>query len=548
LSTQQPRRKAVPRFIVPTVLIVALGFAPSAGAATVEVTNTGDTGGVGCALRDAIATLEMDANTGGCSASGTDPDTITFSLPTDSTIELNSANPELLIQSPLIIDGPGMNELTIDASFDKRVFHTFATHPDPGDETVEISGLTITGGQAAAEFPDAKGGGILNENGTELILDDVLVEGNRIDLEGSLSAELVLASGGGIASQGALEINDSVVFDNHITAKNTSTIDGAMARAGGVYAEGETIIHQSTISDNSAVASDDDPNFVEATAGIWSNNDLSIDRSTISHNDSDALSPGAGPVEVSYGGIRADGPGNMVLSTVAGNFAGTVNGTDVGGIGDTNGAAQFLIDASTIARNGPESGGEDGTQLRGSGDGFLLQNTIVADPRGAQTNCSGTLDSDGFNVDYSPDGPSCFTPLGASDLTSNPLLAPTSLAAPAGLAANGGPTETIALQPASPAIDRGIDAFVVGDQRGSTRPVDFPGLANAVGGDGTDIGAFEVQVACASEATPGAGCPSTTPPPPAETGQRARALKKCKKKKTKKAKKKCRKKAKRLPV
>ncbi|MDQ3813230.1 MAG: hypothetical protein M3347_04685, partial [Armatimonadota bacterium] len=64
----------------------------------------------------------------------------------------------------------------------------------------------------------------------------------------------------------------------------------------------------------------------------------------------------------------------------------------------------------------------------------------------------------------------------------------------ASLADNGGPTNTHALQLGSPALEAGI--FVNGlttDQRGLTRPVDFPGLANASGSNGSDIGAFEAQ-------------------------------------------------------
>ena len=66
---------------------------------------------------------------------------------------------------------------------------------------------------------------------------------------------------------------------------------------------------------------------------------------------------------------------------------------------------------------------------------------------------------------------------------------------------NGGLTPTHALDPLSMAIDRGITslppffAFVdpVTDQRGLLRTLDFPGRPNATGGDGTDIGAFELQ-------------------------------------------------------
>jgi hypothetical protein len=56
---------------------------------------------------------------------------------------------------------------------------------------------------------------------------------------------------------------------------------------------------------------------------------------------------------------------------------------------------------------------------------------------------------------------------------------------------NGGPTLTHALLPGSPAIDQGNSSGVYVDQRRFHRPVDVPGIPNAVGGDGSDIGAFE---------------------------------------------------------
>jgi hypothetical protein len=79
------------------------------------------------------------------------------------------------------------------------------------------------------------------------------------------------------------------------------------------------------------------------------------------------------------------------------------------------------------------------------------------------------------------------------------------------LADNGGPTHSIALLCDSPALDRGTRIGINGplpiDQRGSQRTVDDPLLANAQGGDGTDIGAFEVQEGCAG------GRPVPTPRP-----------------------------------
>ena len=60
------------------------------------------------------------------------------------------------------------------------------------------------------------------------------------------------------------------------------------------------------------------------------------------------------------------------------------------------------------------------------------------------------------------------------------------------LGSYGGPTQTHRLQPESPAIDKGSSGATT-DQRGQSRPHDFTDIANATGGDGSDIGAFELQ-------------------------------------------------------
>src|SRR5437879_9956404 len=73
---------------------------------------------------------------------------------------------------------------------------------------------------------------------------------------------------------------------------------------------------------------------------------------------------------------------------------------------------------------------------------------------------------------------------------------------------NGGSTFTHALLPGSPAIDQGSAATGgKADQRGLPRPDDDPFIPNASGGDGTDIGAFEVQA------------PTPTPTPTPKIGR-----------------------------
>jgi len=85
-----------------------------------------------------------------------------------------------------------------------------------------------------------------------------------------------------------------------------------------------------------------------------------------------------------------------------------------------------------------------------------------------------------------------------SPLTGDPLLGP--------LQANGGPTPTMALMSGSPAIDASSSFGLSTDQRGDPRPVDFPGIVDAIGGDGADIGAFEVQQSCLLQALPFEAC------------------------------------------
>ena len=101
-----------------------------------------------------------------------------------------------------------------------------------------------------------------------------------------------------------------------------------------------------------------------------------------------------------------------------------------------------------------------------------------------------SVNSGGYNLIGDGTGSSGFTgpgdQVGTAVAPIDPLLGP--------LADNGGPTLTHALLLGSPAIDAGISAgATVVDQRGRPRAFDLPGAPNAAGGNGTDIGAFELD-------------------------------------------------------
>jgi hypothetical protein len=102
---------------------------------------------------------------------------------------------------------------------------------------------------------------------------------------------------------------------------------------------------------------------------------------------------------------------------------------------------------------------------------------------------TGTFNSLGYNFISASDGSTGFAngvsqdQVGTSASYLNPMLGP--------LQNNGGTTLTLSPQVGSPVIDRGNSFGLTKDQRGYLRPLDFTQMANAPGGDGSDIGAVE---------------------------------------------------------
>jgi fibronectin-binding autotransporter adhesin len=530
---------------LPAALIATLVLAASASADSVQVTTNLDNSVADCTLRDAISTVSSGTGFGGCPDPVIAPgaDVVTFApsvsgqtIPLTGQLVINDNNP-----AGLDIVGPGMHQLTLDGQSNGRVLLLNV------GRTASISGLSMINGNLAGTVP--VGGGIRTAG--DLTLTDVRVANNAVT---ATAAGDAVAGGAGIDSAGgSLTLDHSVVEDNTASATNTAG-DGTQANAfgAGIFSGAPLTIEDSVIRGNHATAIDGGGGQADAAGGLESSG-LDASHSTFSGNTATSVQTGTGAARA-VGGVMSSGGGNLDLNTVTGNFAdpaGTAVIIPAGGVDVV--AGSLAIRSSTIARNGPSSLSLNGANLITEGGTATLTNTLVSDPRGNGTNqnCaifSGAIASGGFNDDYSPAGASCFLSSShATDLTTNPLLA-------VALANNGGPTETLALQPTSPAIDAGLstgDADPTHDQRGLTRPVEFSGIANAAGGNGADIGAFEIQSTCAGQATPGGTCPSggggANPAPPGPTGRRGAALKKCKKKKGKKRKK-CIKRAKKLPV
>jgi len=97
---------------------------------------------------------------------------------------------------------------------------------------------------------------------------------------------------------------------------------------------------------------------------------------------------------------------------------------------------------------------------------------------------NGMLNSLDYNLIQATNGLTALGPTVRSVFGLSPQLGP--------LQNNGGPNPTLSPLPGSPAIDRANNFGVATDQRGAPRPFDFSSITNAVGGDGSDIGAVEL--------------------------------------------------------
>ena len=281
--------------------------------------------------------------------------------------------------------------------------------------TMTITGCTISNNIQGGGA--GGGGGVLNDNGT-MTITDCTISNNSASQPGPAGGPLT-AEGGGILndSGGSLIITNSIISDNTCSATSVEPTFqiAALAYGGGVDNNGSITITNCTISGNSAVANGFTSEDTGYGGGISNSGHLQITSSTIAHNSASGDNFGVG------GGINGDG------------FEPT------------------RTDSSIIALNTASTGGPDYF----SGRLALLSTgyNIIGNNADAVINSQPT---DQIGTPASP---------------IDPLLGP--------LADNGGPTLTHALQPGSPAINRGDPAAPPQDQRGYSR-LGVP-----------DVGAFE---------------------------------------------------------
>lgn len=448
------------------LVLCALGLSlavPSLAQATnIVVDTTAATSPGHCTLSDAIEAASSDLPSGACPAgSASATDVIEFALPAESVIESQGIGPRFpTIEGDTRIVGPGPGRLTIDGEARTGLFEV-------ADGEVTLSGLRLT---RAFSEGDGLGTAITNLPSGELTLENVMVDRCHDFAEASETA-------GAIDNEGSMTIADSsVLYDgNSVEASEpVVTVDGAIVN------RGQMRIERSTIAGSKTSASG--PEYVSASGGgIDNDNELVVSQSLIAENY--VQSAGGSNENWALGGGIVAAPWartEVIDSTVVGNHV-EAGGTapHPGGGGLVIAGSSYTVRGSTIASNY----GSEGANLDERTPGGTFVSSLVADPHEGP-NCLGTFDSLGFNLESED---TCGFAQATDQVDTDPLLAPA-------LADNGGPTMTLALLPGSPALDRGDSGGEVEDQRGLPRPVDLAGVAAPPGGDGSDVGAYELQV------------------------------------------------------
>jgi CSLREA domain-containing protein len=466
-----PSASVRPWFLVPLLALVAaacvmLARAASRAAGPIIVNTTSDenTPGDGlCSLREAINNANAKSETtGGDCMAGTGNDTINFSV--SGTIALGNGLPT--IQNTLTIDGTGQ-AITVDGASSFPVFTVDSA------ATLNVSALAVANGSESAV-----------NTGTLTITNDTFT--------GNTGTVVIINQ-----SAGTLTVT-GCTFTNTFAAISNS---------------GKLTVVGSTFSNNSGGA---------GGGAISSTNDVSVSDSFFSDDaafNGGAIQCGGGTATVSNstfsgnsaagsgGAIATSGSNKCTLSVTNSTFSGN-NAFSLGGAIFNGQPGTITVTNSTFSGNGGSAGGGIDNQGIGPAAATITNSILAGNTVG---NCGGANITDGgHNIDGGTTcgftGTGCVTTTGTSFCNTNPQLDP------AGLANNGGPTQTLALQSDSPAIDAGDETICAAppvdnlDQRGFVRP--------GVGATSCSIGAYEFDAAPPSTPTPTlTSVPTGTPMP-----------------------------------
>ncbi len=355
--------------------------------------------------------------------------------------------------------------------------------------SVTLTDLAVTGNSSTLDADPGVGGGIANhaiEGNATLELSNVDVSYNTV--EGLGGGGIDNAANTGRAAN--VTIHASVISHNAANGlDHTEGLGGGIQNSffrGTSNAQANLTIHHSAISHNSAVDGGGITSGIDLPTNLIAT--LNLTNSTVSYN---TTSSATGFILGNGGGVYlVNGIATIANSTISHNEANGSGGpTDFSGFGGgimavgLNAASSLTLINTTIADNSANGSGGGLANLKFNVSATTtFKNTLIGDNtspgKSSCYNFQGTLTSQGNNLEDHND---CQF-IQASDLVNtNPLLGQ--------LKDNGGPNETHALLPGSPAINKGSNATCAAppisgvDQRGVVRPQ----------GAACDIGAYEAN-------------------------------------------------------
>jgi CSLREA domain-containing protein len=429
LTTDQ-RGPGFPRRRGAHVDIGATEFDSPVSGPTFIVTTTDDHNDGACGQLD--CTLREAVNAANAASGG---NTIQFAAGVTGTITLTAG--ELAINDTLLLQGPGASVITVDGNQAGRVFR------------IGTAGLAVTI--------------------TDLTISRGFVNGGT-------------AQGGGIFNNGNLTLRNCLLSLHQATGSN-----GGDGRGGALFNSGAATITNCTFSRNGAnggdgVSGGPNPGGNGQGASLYNSGTMTLTNCTVNAGIVFGGTGGASCADIGcIGGNGGNGQGGGIynsgtLTVTSGTLSSNAAHGGQGGFGGIS---------------GPFGSGQGGGIFQGGTGSSIVRNTIVtgdaADSSGPDA--FGAFSSQGYNLIGKRDDSSGFTATtdqtGTAASPFNAMLGP--------LQDNGGPTPTQALQTGSPALDKGRSFSLTTDQRGLTRPIDDPTIPNAAAGDGSDIGAFELQ-------------------------------------------------------
>jgi parallel beta-helix repeat protein len=456
-----------------------------------------------------------------CITNATDGDDIQFSV--TGTINLTGALPDLT--HSISIEGPGADLLTVRGSG-----ASYPTFTVGSAATVVLSGLTISGNSlgignyaGTLTLTDCTvsgnyGGGIFNNQHGMLTLTDCTVSGNSAYMGGGIynggtatltdctvsgnsggHGGLAFGNGGGIFNGGTLTLTDCTV------SGNTDTVSG-----GGIGNYGTATLTDCTVSGNSV----SDP--YDRGGGVSSNRGtLTLTDCTVSGNSADSLGGGlytgsastatltdctvSGNSANSGGAISSFGTVTVSNSTITGNQGGGIvnfgtltvsNSTLSGNSTNFYGGGIYMNSPYPVTLTNVTLTANRTTNLGGGLYVYqgtpVLHNMLIAGNFSGATGTTaddvyGSLDASG---DYSLIGDGTGMSGLSNGVNGNQVgRASAPIDPKLGLLQdNGGPTQTMALLPGSPALNAGDPTQLgVPDQRGVVRS------------GGVNIGAFQAS-------------------------------------------------------